>query len=181
MRLKIHSAIASTVIALATGLGQANGQKPHTSQVQETFSAEDEGVKKPAPIPAEVLAILSRDEMVRGELENENIKPERIPASWFSASQIPLGEKNTNDLIVEAARPLVGANVNMFWILIRTDWGFKLVLTLPSHDLAVLNRRSRGYRDIEASAENCCSITTAKFRFNGKEYERYSSKTENIK
>lgn len=157
------------------------GQTAPRSVEQRHFSAEDEGVKHPTAIPDEVLAILAKDDMVRDQLEHESIAMVLPPQSWFSASQIHLHETGENDLIVVAEGPLVGANVDTFWVFIHTSQGFKLALTIPAHDLAVLSRRSHGYRNIAASAENCCTITNAYFRFNGKEYERYSSKTEDIK
>jgi hypothetical protein len=50
---------------------------------QRYFSAEEDGVKNPVPIPEAMLAILRKDEDVRDVLEDENIPAEKIP--WLGS------------------------------------------------------------------------------------------------
>jgi hypothetical protein len=157
-------------------------QKPSQEEpVQANFSAEDDGVKRPVAAPNEVMGLLAKDHMVRTQMENEEPRPEEPPAAWFSVSEIQLGPTQTDDLIVQAAGPLAGANVDTFWIFVLTSDGWKLALAVPAHNLIVMRSRFGGYRKIEADAMTCCSITTARFRFDGTKYMRYFSKSENIK
>ena len=90
------------------------GQTTRPNQEQTEFSAEDEGVKHPVPLPGEVLAILQRDDLVKNELKYDEKAPGKLPATWFSASEITLGSSGENDLIIAAEGPLVGANVDNF-------------------------------------------------------------------
>jgi hypothetical protein len=52
---------------------------------------------------------------------------------------------------------------------------------IPAHDLIVTQTRFNGYRNLEAYGMTCCTITTTRVRFDGREYKLYFSKTEDIK
>jgi hypothetical protein len=151
------------------------------SPEQSLFSAEDTAVKKPVAIPEDVLAILVKDELVRGALENENLPAEKLPLTWFSASTIHLSKPSQKDLIVMAEGPLAGGNVVTFWVFHRTAHGHELVLMAPAHDLAVKNSRWNGYRDIELTFMSAVRISIVLCRFDGKQYAKYKSKTEDIR
>ena len=153
----------------------------HRRITQTHFSAEDEGVKSPETLPSEVMQILGEDDRVKNQIENEEPRPAHAPQSWFSASNIQLGPAKTNDLIVQAAGPLVGANVVVFWIFIHQHDEWNLALMIPAHDLIVTPTHFNGYRNIETDGMTCCTITTVRFRFDGREYKRYFSKVEDIK
>lgn len=92
----------------------ALSQSTPKRQEQTHFSAEDETVNHPVAIPAGVLAILARDELVHAALGDQKISPADIPPSWFSAAEIQLGNKDERDLIVAAEGPLVGGNISAF-------------------------------------------------------------------
>jgi hypothetical protein len=156
-------------------------QKTKSNQEQTHFSAEDAGVSFPVPIPDEALAILRRDDRVENELAYAAIAPEKLPRSWFSASEIALGSPGEKDLIVVAEGPLLGANVDTFWVFVNSGKGYLLVLTIPAHDLIVKRSRTNGYRNLEAMAATAITVTTASFRFDGHQYREYSEKTEDIK
>ena len=181
MRLQLHttSVFVMAIVAALPASAQAR-KSSHQPIVQTHFSAEDEGVKSPITIPREVMGILGEDQMVKVQMENEEPKPAELPQSWFSASKAQLGPK-ADGLIVQATGPLVGANVVVFWVFIQSQDGWKLALMIPAHDLIVTQARFNGYRNLEANAMTCCTITTARFRFNGREYQGYFSKTEDIK
>ena len=119
--------------------------------------------------------------MVKNQMENEEPRAAQVPQSWFSGSKIRLGPTRTDDLIVQATGPRVGANVVAFWIFIRLQNEWKLALMIPAHNLKVTPKHFNGYRHLEADAMTCCTIATARFRFDGREYKRYFSKTEDIK
>lgn len=179
--MKRSSCLLVVGAALAFSCVSAKSHTPQSDPEQTVFSAEDERVKHPVLIPNEVLAILRGDGLVKRELDYAGIAPENLPASWFSASEIALRSPGERDLIVAAEGPLVGANVDTFWVFIYSGNGYTLVLTIPALGLSVKNSRTNGYRDIEAAAATAVKITTASFRFDGQEYKIYSSKTEDIK
>lgn len=170
--------IAAAVLTLGVSVA---GQTVRTSLEQTHFSAEDAGVKHPVPLPSQVVEILRRDELVRDVLENRNMTPDNLPASWFSASEITLGSLGEKDLIVAAEGPLVGGNVDTYWVFIRKDKGYVLVLTIPTHDLIVKSSRFGGYRNLEVLAATASTVTTVYLRFDGRQYREYSAKTEDIK
>jgi len=143
---------------------------------QSSFRAEDDSVKKPVPIPQDLLATLSRDGLVKGVLENENIPAERIPASWFSASAIHLAGAREVDLIVMSVGPVHGANVTWFWAFRPSAAGCELIFSGGGHDLEVKNTRSNGYREIEKLAVTMQKVSTVVYRFDGKQYTRYKTK-----
>lgn len=168
-------------IALALPITAQAPRSPHHATVQTHFSAEDESVKSPVTIPPEVMVILREDDMVKDQMEDEELRSAELPQSWFSASKIRLGPTRADGLIVQANGPLVGGNIVVFWIFIQSQDGWKLALMIPAHDLIVTQTRFNGHRNLEADAMTCCTITTVRFRFNGREYKRYFSKTEDIK
>src|ERR1700691_6164995 len=88
----------ATLFVVATQ--PAPGQPELRQKEQTHFSAEDENVNHPVAIPAEVLALLAKDSQVRDVLDDQNIAPANLPASWFSAAEIQLGGKGERDLIV---------------------------------------------------------------------------------
>ena len=53
------------------------------------------------------------------------------------------------------------------------DAGVKSPVTIPRKVMGILGE--------EADAMTCCAITTARFRFDGRDYKRYFSKTKDIK
>jgi hypothetical protein len=172
--------LVALAVLLACTTQIADGKTKHPAE-QTSFSAEDTSVKKPAVIPQDVLAALSRDELVRNVLENEDIPAEKIPASWFSASAIHLGNAREVDLIVMSVGPVHGANVTMFWIFRPTAYGQELIFTGGGHDLRVKSTRWNGYRDIETLAVTMQKVSTVFYRFDGKKYTGYKDKLEEIR
>jgi hypothetical protein len=158
-------------------VGGGEEMRSHPAE-QVHFSAEDTSVKRPVPIPDQVLAILKEEEKVRDGLEDEGIPTEQIPLSWFSASTIHLSSSNQVDLVVMGQGPLRGANVIPFWVFISTTRGYQLVLTASEHDLIVMNTRWRGYREIELIYGSAAQVSSVVCRFNGQRYEGHRTTTE---
>ena len=162
--------------------GRACAQKPPRQEPEQThFSAEDESVKNPIAIPDDVLALLRQDKMVRSSLEYEGIPPEKLPLSWFSASAIHLSGPGEPDLIVAAEGPLMGANVENFWVFRHTDHGYDLVLNAPAHDLIVVRTVWNKLREIEVLGATAASVHTVRLRFDGRRYVLYRDKWEDIR
>jgi hypothetical protein len=99
------------------------------------------------------------------------------PQDWFSASVIHLAGTKEQDLIVQARRPLSGANVDTFWVIRRTPDGPVVVLTAQAHDLQVMKTRWKGFRNIELFSTTAVECSTVQLRFSGSKYEEYSSKS----
>jgi hypothetical protein len=167
--------------AFAFGSVPIQCQRARPTQEQTAFSAEDEGVKHPVPLPSEVLAILQRDNLVKNELKYGENAPEKLPPAWFSASEIALGSSGEKDLIIAAEGPLAGGNVDTFWVFVQREHHYTLVLTIPAHDLVVKRPHTNGYRNLQASGATAATVTTLSFRFNGRQYKEYSTTTEDIK
>jgi hypothetical protein len=175
--MNVNTAALALICILACCAETA--QTPYPAE-QTHFSAEEEGVQKPVPLPQDVLAILGKDDVVRGQLENANLSPQHVPQSWFSASEIHLSDHRKPDLIVVGGQPLAGANTVPFWIFRATSQGYELVLFVGSHDLEVKTSRSHGYRNIETRAVVMQQLSTVKFRFNGRRYINYRDMLEPI-
>jgi hypothetical protein len=156
------------------------GKEPHPSE-QVVFSAEESEVEKPVALPHDVLATLAQDEMVRNVLEDEGMLPEKIPPSWFSASEIHLSNSRDADIVVVANPPLAGGNVTTFWVFCATAHGYKLVLLAPAHTLRVKNTRRRGHRDIELTSATAVEVSTVLCRFDGEKYAGYKTSSERIR
>lgn len=149
-------------------VGQAQ-RRPPTSE-QTVFSAEDERVEKPVPIPVDVMALLMRDDFVKNQLQNEGIVPGDLPQSWFSASVIHLSASPRHDYIVIAEPPLAGANTVMFWVFLATGYGQRLGVRSGGHSLSILKMAHNGYRDLEFRSVTLQREDTAIYRFNGERY-----------
>jgi hypothetical protein len=169
------------LVAVAFASSAQSQSSLHHSIEQTRFTAEDTGAQSPVEIPHEVMTILAADDAVKRQMANQEPTMADLPQARFSASKIRLGPPKTVGLIVQATGPLAGGNVSAFWVFIQLDGTWKQALMVPAHDLIVMQTRSNGYRNLEASATTCCKITTARFRFDGREYKRYLSRVEDIK
>jgi hypothetical protein len=179
MHIKVTGVFLLTFLVICSEAStETKGSHPGE---QLRFSAEATSVKRPVPIPQDVLAILRKDEEVRDGLKDEGIPAEQIPLSWFSASAIHLSNPNRVDLVVMGQGPLRGANVITFWVFRATTRGYELVLTAPAHDLIVSNTRWKGYRDIELVSMTARQISTVLLRFDGKTYREHKSMSEPIR
>ncbi len=147
---------------------------------QRLFSMEDESVKNPASVPPEVIALLARDSQVRDALTDEHLAPDAVPSSWLLASEIHLGSASEKDLVVMANGPLQGANVTTFWIFRPTDHRYELLLKAPAQTLAVKNRCSNGYRDIELWSATAVTESRVLCKFKGGTYLPAAKKLEPI-
>jgi hypothetical protein len=168
------------VLTLLTVTNSVIAQRAQARE-QNHFSAEDEGVQKPVPLPEDVLAILRKDDTVKGALEDSNLPPDRLPQSWFSASSIHLSSPDQADLIVMGQPPVTGANVTTFWVFRATPHGYLVVMAAaPAHDLIVTNTRSNGYRNIELWSLTAVKLSTVACRFDGEKYVVYRRKSSEI-
>lgn len=169
------------VCLIATTTTWVESQKRTVPPPQDHFSAEDETLPNPVPLPNDVLALLEKEKRVQDALQNENPPGNKVPASWFSATEVHLSSQAQPDLVVRAEPPLSGANIDYFWVVRNTASGHALVLAAPAHDLEIRAGRSNGYRDIEMVAMTSREIHTVLYRFDGQRYVVYREKTEPIR
>ena len=179
MKIRWVLLVFLTCLSAARSL-PAQNKRPVASE-QTVFSAEDSGVKRPVSIPEDVMAILRKDEGVLPVLDYENVRPENLPASWFSAAEVHLTLSSTPDLVVAAEPPLAGGNVDTFWVFRATAHGHELMVTAPAHSLALKSTRSHGYRDIELLSNTAVAFHTVILRFDGTEYKVLRDKWAPIK
>jgi hypothetical protein len=127
----------------------------------------------PVSIPEDVLIQLRADKIVRNVLENENVSPENLPPSWFSAAIVRLSSSIHNDLVIVGNPPVSGGNSAMFWVFADHGGGkHTLVLSTAAHDLIIKQSRYKAYKDIELRAMTATEVSSVLYRFNGRAYER---------
>jgi len=122
--------------------------------------------------------MLARDPDVKQILESERLPVEKLPTSWFLASEVHLRGSNERDLVVVGTGPVSGANVTTFWIFRPRGRRFELLLNAPAHWLEIKEARSNGYKDIELVSATAVTVSTVLCEFEGVTYKP-SSKTLN--
>jgi hypothetical protein len=183
--------LAPLLLGVIAAAGQTQSAKGYPSQEQSRFSAEQDivPVEHPANLPEAVLGLLTTDNRVQQCVQHENLSANQLPPSRFVASEIHLDGKTEADLIVQPAllsdtpaanRCLFGARTVQFWVFRKTAQGYESVLSITSVGLTVLNSKWKGYRDVEVSESNVSTMSETLYRFDGKQYRRYQTKTKPI-
>ncbi len=175
--MKIKKLVVILLAVFAT-CGSTTAMEEPAQFVQRHFSAEDTGVKRPIPVPEDVLDILRKDEGVRAVLEGQKILEEALPPSWFAASAIHLSTRTASDYVLQGEGPISGANVTTFWIFRSTARGHQLILTATAHDLVVGHKRRNGYLEIETMSATASEVTTVWYKFGSRRYIPYRERTE---
>ncbi len=165
------------LLDVAWAAQRAKGPRPKD---QSLFSAEDETVQRPVAIPEDALQILRNDDQVLQYLKAEGKSPDELTTESFLASEIHLDGPDEKDLIVVGADRLRGANVATFWIFRKSSQSYQLILKAAAHDLRVQKVRSKGYRDIETASPIAGTAHIDVYRFDGKQYRLYRSKSQPI-
>jgi hypothetical protein len=145
---------------------------PATTE-QWQFSAMDRTLKRPVPIPRQVLAEIALDPDIKHLLESEHLSPEKIPSSWFLVSEVHLSTAAEKDLVIVGTGPVLGANVTTFWIFRLRKGRFESLLKPPAAAMSlVINRtRSNGYHDLELFAGTAVMVSRVLCKFDGKSYK----------
>lgn len=150
---------------------EAAAQDASGRREQTSFGVE-EAVRRPVPVPPDVLRGLGQDEKVLACLtENAGNAAVEIPAAWFAASAIDLNGDRRPDLVVKPENScLYGANIAPFWVFRNTGRGYALVLRTDALNLQILPARTRGYRNIRARAASARQVFARLYRFDGESY-----------
>jgi hypothetical protein len=120
---------------------------------QTDFGAEGD-FERPVAIPGAALQQLrtskNRDDLIQMCVENEGIPVDKIPPSWFVASEIRLSRSPSSGLVVRGEHPcLGGAHISQFWVLAKSTTGYEIVFRGRADALSVLPTRTNGYRDLQ--------------------------------
>lgn len=141
---------------------------------QRLFSAGHETVRHPTPIPPGIMAILAHDPDVKEILESQHLASDKLPGSWFLASEVHLTNRGEKDLVIIGVGPIRGANVTTFWIFRPRDGAFESILDPPAsvHTLTIRGTQSNGYKDIELLSATATTISSVLCKFEGTSYKQ---------
>lgn len=158
---------------------QSREEKPVNEQ--SLFGAEKETLDRPVKVPNGALEILRKDEQVLRYLNSERESTHELTTESFLASEIHLDGQEEIDLIVIGKGRLRGANVVTFWIFRKLREGYCLVLKTTATGLRVGRARWKGLRSISTASPIAGSSVEAFYRFDGKKYQQFRTKSEPIK
>jgi hypothetical protein len=166
-----------TGVLLGLGIGlhavdRAEAASAHGQLKPQTQFNIEEGVRKPVRVPADVLRGLGQDEKVLPLVADMGDAPVPVPPKWFAASAIDLNGDKRLDLVVVPRNPrLFGANIGPMWVFRNYGRGYALALRTDALQLEVLNTRTRGFRNIRASAATARQVFHRTYRFDGESYK----------
>jgi hypothetical protein len=155
------------------------GQAPSCPE-QLDFGAE-ESVRCPAKLPAQIRALFVKDPDVQDALSAMNLPRNRVPPSWYRASEVKLGGLDERSFVVIGEGPLAGANITTFWIFRISRAGAGVLLKAPSLGLTILATRSEGYRDIELQAATAVRLSKVLLKFKNGRYTVFRRKSDEIR
>jgi hypothetical protein len=143
---------------------------------QTDFGAEGD-LENPAALPGAALESLrtskNADDSIQMCAHDEGIPLDRIPASWFVASEIRLSRSPSSGLIVRGENPcLGGAHISQFWVLAKSPTGYEIVFRGRADALTVLPTRTNGYRDLQLTivTQAGAYIDNVSFRYRNGQY-----------
>jgi hypothetical protein len=172
-----------SLFVLALAINAAVGQKASVSAFEQSqFSMETDVVPilHPIDLPEGALQVLRNDRSILNCSGADKMTADQVPAVWFVASEVHLGGPREIDLVVQGRDLhvklppnlcLMGVNIKPFWVFRQTEQGYSLVLSTSAHDLRVLGTRSKGFRDIEASAMTAVTGYSTTYKFDGEKYQ----------
>jgi hypothetical protein len=169
----MKSTLALAVLGgtLAGAVTACVAQPRQNTSEQRVFGAEDESVKAPFTLPRPILAILAAEDEVKNALDNASIRSNKLPDSWFLASEVHLAGPAERDVIVIGRCPVCGTNIVPFWVFRPNGHGYQLIMSGGGLGLSVLRRRTNGYFDIQTGLVAEQKPWTGVWRFDGQLYQ----------
>jgi hypothetical protein len=167
------------VLLLATTL-HTQAQPPETPI---TFPADTAALDHPVEAPTSVLTAITtdKDEFPDGPPRKLRCRshegyPQK-PAPQLLCTRLSLSRVSAATYLIVGVGSLRGAHIVPFWIVRRAARGDSVVFKAKCDALAVLTNRDKGYRELEATwiTQSGASILTARYRFDGKAYVKFSS------
>jgi hypothetical protein len=127
----------------------------------------EERFKNQVKIPSDVLGLM------RQEIERKRmcrIDDQTNISSWFSASRIDLGAGETALILASDQMCLNGADNNWFWVFLRRQNHYRMVLTGGTLSVDVLRSTNSGLHNIETNVATANTNYTNVYKFNGQAY-----------
>jgi hypothetical protein len=153
-------------------------KRTEVQREQTDFGAEGD-FQNPVAIPSSALDPLrgskNRDDSIQMCAENEGIPVDKIPASWFAASEIRLSRSPDSGLVVRGEHScLGGAHIAQFWVLARTTTGYVIVFRGRADALRVLPTRTNGFRDLKLIivTQAGAYVDEVNFRYRNGQYQK---------
>jgi hypothetical protein len=168
---------------LACPHAAAGAQRGRAAREQNVFGAELK-IRRPTPLPGEVLRLLRADEDVRRRCLQQGGGDEAIRPELFVASRSHLAGAGPPALIVTSAKLnpcLGGTNIDTYWVFSLDPGGYRLLLKTNVLNLYVLKSRTKGLSDIRAQEATGVDVLYTIFKFDGNEYKVWRSWREPIK
>ena len=155
-------------LAVAVLLGVSACAASSQTGVQTLFELEG-SVSKPAPVPADVIAVLKSDERVDVCFRTEGAGTDE--AAWFEAAELDLNGDRRADLIIKPKHScLFGANQGPFWIFQNMPDGYQKILAESGLSLKVLPEKANSFNTIQISKVVGMKASETRFRFEQGKY-----------
>jgi hypothetical protein len=115
--------------------------------------------------------LLGTDEHVANTLEYKQLRPQQLPADWFTVSEIQVGQPDARYLVVMGTSWMSGANINPFWVFRHSAKSCELLLSVGAHELDVLKSATNGLLDIQIAALTADRYFLTRYKFDGRSYQ----------
>jgi hypothetical protein len=162
----------SNVFLTSSLLFPANSQiAPKKDAVEQTSFGMEFPFEQPVPLSESAKKALATDQGIAEVMKDDQLSIESIPKGWFTASEVHLGPKSETDLVVMGLGISLGPYSAGFWILRQTPQGYEIVLAVHTHNLALLDSSTNGFRDIETGLATGGESYIDKYRFDGHRYQ----------
>ena len=141
-------------------------------------------IEKPVALSDDIMGVLKQDAVLRKASKpclkvGESI--DQIRPSWFVASEVHLSSASETDFVVLSKNGcLLGANVGPFWIVRQAPNESKVILSIGGHDLDILRTQWKGYSEVRVASATAKMFSSTTYRFDGRTYRTYKSKSEPI-
>ena len=164
------------LLTLSSALVTRAQMAPKTEE--QTKFSEEYPPERPVHLGSDVLRLLMRTKEAKSALEFASGPVD--PAQLFDAQQVYLGPPNEVDLVVAGILPMRGADNDWFWIVRFTGGKPQILLFAGTYSVNIMNHRTHGYRDIETDWNTSSYKVRTVFRFDGRQYRIWRSKTADL-
>lgn len=124
----------------------------------------------PVPLPADIFQLLLARREVKDALRGTDASAANDPAKLFQAAEVHLSGPDRADLLVMSLFRATGAKNTWFWI-VRTTPRPTVLLFLDADSVEVKDRKTNGYRDIDAEVLSPSRTSLRLYKFDGRTYK----------
>jgi hypothetical protein len=182
--MKLTIWVLLLVLMSGTQLCAQASKRTEGLREQSDFGAEGD-FDRPVAIPGAALQQLrtskNQDDLIEMCAGDEGIPVDKIPPSWFVASEIRLSHSPSSGLVVRGEHPcLGGAHISQFWVLAKSSTGYEIVFRGRADALSVLPTRTNGYRDLQLIivTQAGAYVDNVNFRYRDGQYHRAGHRLE---